>query len=826
MKTCFPLRHLALTLATLFMCTCTVVARGQSPSSATPDLSSGARARLESAAADPSLPAWQSEFMRSLAAGEVASMAGGAAASPDRAQSAEDGTWSRFDVRERYGLSAIYDSARNRMIVFGGWNGSTAYNDVWALSLSGSPAWSELIPSTLAAPCPRYGHSAIYDPVGDRMIVFAGMNYGSRMGEVWELDLSDTPVWHAVSVTGGGFPLRAYHSAIYDPVGARMIVFGGSGNSGSLNDAYALSLSGSPTWTTLTPTGTPPQARYAHSAVYDLVRGQMLVFGGTNGGTNFNDVQALSLSGTPAWTALAPAGTPPTGRYGQFAVYDPAHDQMVVSCGRISAGSYLSDTWALSLASLTWSQTAPAGTPPAARYLGGAIYDPANSRMVAFAGAVGGRSQNDAWSLSLGDAPAWTALLPAPMAPGNRYGHSTMYDPVRGRMIVFGGWDGSNAWNDVWSLSLVGAPLWSQLTPSGTPPIPRYGHSAIYDPVRDRMLVFGGLGGPGPLQDFWALSLSGPPAWTLVSDYNYPVQARVGHCAAYDPVRDGMIVFGGWDGSSTWYNDVWQTPLSGGVGWSGRDSKTKPDPRCYANTIYDAVRDQFVVFGGWDGSAAHNDVWALSGAGTPAWSQLFPAGTSPGARYGASVICDPVRERMVIYGGTPNGVNALGDLWAMSLAETPEWSLLVPAGTLPSPRFESGAVYDTANDRVVVYGGFYARAYSDEWMLQFVRPGLGVSPEVGPRASVAGVRAVAPNPVRGTTTVSYSIARAGYVRLGVFDVNGRLVRRLLDATRPAGEATVTWNGENDAGAKLGAGVYFVRLTGPGVDQSRRVVLLR
>ena len=511
MKTCFPLRHLALTLATLFMCTCTVVARGQSPSSATPDLSSGARARLESAAADPSLPAWQSEFMRSLAAGEVASMAGGAAASPDRAQSAEDGTWSRFDVRERYGLSAIYDSARNRMIVFGGWNGSTAYNDVWALSLSGSPAWSELIPSTLAAP---------------------------------------------------------------------------------------------------------------------------------------------------------------------------------------------------------------------------------------------------------------------------------------------------------------------------SAPCPRYGHSAIYDPVGDRMLVFGGLGGPGPLQVFWALSLSGPPAWTLVSDYNYPVQARVGHCAAYDPVRDGMIVFGGWDGSSTWYNDVWQTPLSGGVGWSGRDSKTKPDPRCYANTIYDAVRDQFVVFGGWDGSAAHNDVWALSGAGTPAWSQLFPAGTSPGARYGASVICDPVRERMVIYGGTPNGVNALGDLWAMSLAETPEWSLLVPAGTLPSPRFESGAVYDTANDRVVVYGGFYARAYSDEWMLQFVRPGLGVSPEVGPRASVAGVRAVAPNPVRGTTTVSYSIARAGYVRLGVFDVNGRLVRRLLDATRPAGEATVTWNGENDAGAKLGAGVYFVRLTGPGVDQSRRVVLLR
>ena len=85
---------------------------------------------------------------------------------------------------------------------------------------------------------------------------------------------------------------------------------------------------------------------------------------------------------------------------------------------------------------------------------------------------------------------AWDVLVvPA------RSGHSAIYDPVRDRMVVFGGYSGTGYTyflNDVWVLSLAGMPAWTQLTPTGTPPSARYGHSAIYDPVRDRMVVFGG----------------------------------------------------------------------------------------------------------------------------------------------------------------------------------------------------------------------------------------------------------------------------------------------------------------------------------------------
>jgi hypothetical protein len=44
---------------------------------------------------------------------------------------------------------------------------------------------------------------------------------------------------------------------------------------------------------------------------------------------------------------------------------------------------------------------------------------------------------------------------------------------------------------------------WLKLLPGGTPPTGRIDHTAIYDPVGNRMVVFGGLGGSGMLNDVW-----------------------------------------------------------------------------------------------------------------------------------------------------------------------------------------------------------------------------------------------------------------------------------------------------------------------------------
>jgi flagellar hook assembly protein FlgD len=74
--------------------------------------------------------------------------------------------------------------------------------------------------------------------------------------------------------------------------------------------------------------------------------------------------------------------------------------------------------------------------------------------------------------------------------------------------------------------------------------------------------------------------------------------------------------------------------------------------------------------------------------------------------------------------------------------------------------------------------------------------------------------------------MTYSIAQAGRVQLGVYDASGRLMRRLVDGERRAGAETVVWNGTSESGSRLEPGVYFVRLAGPGTQMTRKIVLLR
>jgi len=83
-----------------------------------------------------------------------------------------------------------------------------------------------------------------------------------------------------------------------------------------------------------------------------------------------------------------------------------------------------------------------------------------------------------------------------------------------------------------------------------------------------------------------------------------------------------------------------------------------------------------------------------------------------------------------------------------------------------------------------------------------------------------------PNPARTVTSISYAVPQPTRVTLDVYDVSGRLVRRLVDGTRPEGRHTVVWNGRNADGSPLPSGVYFLRLSAGDFRQSRKVVLMR
>jgi hypothetical protein len=63
---------------------------------------------------------------------------------------------------------------------------------------------------------------------------------------------------------------------------------------------------------------------------------------------------------------------------------------------------------------------------------------------------------------------------------------------------------------------------------------------------------------------------------------------------------------------------------------------------------------------------------------------------------------------------------------------------------------------------------------------------------------------------QGASTVRLGIAHAGRVQVSIYDVAGRRVRTLADRVFPAGEQELRWDGTDDAGNKIGRGVYFVR----------------
>jgi len=189
--------------------------------------------------------------------------------------------------------------------------------------------------------------------VRDRMVMFGGVDFGAARNDAWALSLA-TNAWSTLSPAGGPPPARGGHTAIYDPTNNRMVVSGGL-NFGVVGDTWSMDFAGNGAWSRLTVSqgASMPSTRRECSEMFDPVRNRMILFGGrVDPASDFNDVWALPLSGDPVWTSL---GNAPFQRSYHDAIYDPDGDRMIVVAGD-PAGS---TTWALHLPDNTWSNITP-----------------------------------------------------------------------------------------------------------------------------------------------------------------------------------------------------------------------------------------------------------------------------------------------------------------------------------------------------------------------------------------------------------------------------------------------------------------------------------
>jgi outer membrane protein assembly factor BamB len=187
-------------------------------------------------------------------------------------------------------------------------------------------------------------------------------------------------------------------------------------------------------------------------------------------------------------------------------------------------------------------------------------------------------------------------------------------------------------------------------------PAARAAAVSIWDPVGQRMVVFGGAGGGGtPLSDFWSWDGA---RWTPISGATPP--ARSNAAFAWDGARSRLVVFGGIGASSSTLSDTWEWD---GATWSQLTPAHSPGASKQQAATWDPVSGRVLVFGGRNGAnTLRNDLWAWDGND---WTNITPASGSPSARAVAAMGYDFRLRQVVLFGGT-TASGIIRDTWVWS----------------------------------------------------------------------------------------------------------------------------------------------------------------
>jgi N-acetylneuraminic acid mutarotase len=295
-------------------------------------------------------------------------------------------------------------------------------------------------------------------------------------------------------------------------------------------------------------------------------------------------------------------------------------------------------------------------------------------------------------------APDWVELSPTNSPPARSYLAMT-YDPVSGKILMFGGYDGTKYLNDTWEFD--GA-TWTQVT-TKTPPPPRTAAEMAYDSVSQKVVLYGGFNGNNYLGDTWLWD-GAVSQWTQATPAHQP-PAVTGPMLFPDP--NGRVdYFGGFDGQF-YQLTMWQW---NGADWTQLFPPTVPFARASAAVATNTLTGQVVMFGGL-ADVNPNNTWTYDGT---TWTMQSPA-MQPLLVYGASAAFDPGQQAVVLFGGGSGGEDQ-NTTWLWDQTDA-TWIRLLTAHS-PAAREGAGMAYDAALQRVILFGGQDNNGYfNDTWEL-------------------------------------------------------------------------------------------------------------
>lgn len=547
----------------------------------------------------------------------------------------------------RAAQSMVWDSLRNRAVMFGGNDGSGVLGDTWTYHAGD---WTRV--DSASSPSARKLGAAAYDVMHDRVILFGGQRIASSgtafedLYDTWEFDGTS---WTQVNTAGPQInkPVMAY-----DPARDMTVLLGtNSSNVVSMwswdsatrtwkqmtpaalpaclnesgivfqNQTSTLVISGGicsntapgsneevwewngTTWNKFVPASTVYPRVFGHAMTYDIARSSTLSFGGTNSlGANS---PAMFVLKDGDWSLTFDARTP--GPRSRSAVAtDPITKSIFLYGGIADNGNHLGDFWQYRNGG--WQALSGEGQPVGCIHPQ-ATWDTDRSRYVLFCGQSSYLYELD----PAATVPKWEKFeLSKNDAPPNRRLAAMTYDASLKKTVLNGGFNDVEYLDDTW---LWDGKTWSEVKKNRMPA--RSLAAMWFDPTLKKTVAYGGIGRPNRddrikrYDDMYAFDANG---WTKLTPSTSP-GARYGAQAAVDPRTNTVILTGGIFytepaqnvvATQTFMNDTWE--------WNGTNwTKLSPTPftaRENASMAFDPISNELLLFGGYAG-VFYSDVWAL-----------------------------------------------------------------------------------------------------------------------------------------------------------------------------------------------------------------------
>ncbi len=519
----------------------------------------------------------------------------------------------------------------------------------------------------------------VHDPETGRTFGFHGTGEGSQT-IVWQLEengwrrvFGDTP-----TATG------VWRCAAWDERRGTAVVLGGESPATWEFDGA--------NWTEISTANSPPHRSQCHMT-YDSVRGRVVLFGGRKASDSTAIGGTWEYDGTD-WQEIS-TPTQPLPRYDAGLAFDPVRGVTVLFGGLLDSVGYLRDTWEFDGAA--WRQVSTSGPPPSARRGGMLTWNPLRGEIILFGGVsdsqymadthhwngtrwvrdnpatspdprfdltmvfdssrgrivgYGGHYDNYAYADSWEfDGNTWS-LIEVPEHPAPRRGHILTYDADLDALVLFGGTNDSSTWqlSDTWHFA---DGRWQKPTNDPGAPDLSYGASMLYEASRGRVVGFGGSGFSTKIHEY----AGDPRAWASLTQ-NGPY-GRIDHGWAAFPPREGMLLFGGWADTPWGARCVHDTWILEGSAWTEVVTTHHPSERRGTAMTFCADDNSVYLYGGKEvrvRGTTHSDLWRFDGLD---WTLVHDQ-APPGPREYHSLSYDSARERLVVFGG---GTSNEGRVW-------------------------------------------------------------------------------------------------------------------------------------------------------------------